>query len=265
MKNLLFTFAFFFLGLSVMFGQNKPVAGDWGLGFRVTGLQNVSLENFNTDQFDIPQGLGRYYLTDRLAARLSFGIQSNNSTSDYTFGYFDDSGRFPDTYRVDTVTRTTQDQFGLNFSPGIEWHMALESPKLDPYVGAEIPFSYLGVETVSFDNEYQYLDPNGAVVFRSDLNTRTRTEGGFSVGLNLIAGFNYFITEKISVGAEYNLGGAFSQFGGDIRISTTGIIQPGPNVNEQQTINENVVLKDVTTNVGAGLASSGGVNFSIFW
>ncbi len=264
MKNLLFTFAFLLLGLSLAVGQTKPLAGDWGIGFRITGLQNVSLEDFRTDEFDIPQALGRYYLTDRLAARLTFGIQSTNSVSDYTFGYTDFE-RFPQAYRVDTVTRTTISSTGFNFSPGIEWHMALESPKLDPYVGAEIPISFLGPETVSFDNEYQYLDTAGAVVFKSDINTRTETAGGFSVGLNLIAGFNYFITDKISFGAEYNLGTAFSQMGGDIRVSQTGVVQPSANVDALVTINDNFTVKDVTTNLGVGLASSGGINFSFFW
>ncbi|MFK7922024.1 MAG: outer membrane beta-barrel protein [Bacteroidia bacterium] len=264
MKNFLFTFAFLLVGLSLAMGQTKPLAGDWGLGFRITGLQNVSLENFRSDQFDIPQGLGRYYLSDRLAVRLSFGVQSNSSTSDYTFGYTDEV-RFPTAYRVDTVTRTTVSQFGLNFSPGMEWHMAMESPKLDPYVGAEIPISYLGAETVSFDNEFQYLDADGAVVYKSDINTRTETAGGLSVGLNLIAGFNYFITDKIAVGAEYNLGAAYSQLGGDIKVSQTGIIQPTPNVDQQVPINDNFTVKNVTTTIGVGLASSGGIHFSIFW
>ncbi|MEO0468637.1 MAG: outer membrane beta-barrel protein [Bacteroidota bacterium] len=261
-----FTFLLLVLAgtLSLASAQTKPAAGTISLGFRFTGLDNIGFNEWDSDVFEVPQVMGRYYLTDRLALRGRLGIQSGNVTENFGDTYVD-TLRFSFPVRVDSATELTTSSFNLSFTPGVEFHLAPQAAKLDPYVGAEIPFSFVGSTNTEFINDFRYTDLGGILIYDEDINTKREEEGGIAVGLNLLGGFNFFLTDHIAVGAEYSIGFLFTQVGGDIRQSSTGVIQPSANSSEQIPVDETVIFNASTTSTTINTASTGGVNVSIFW
>jgi hypothetical protein len=265
MKNYLLSMLLLLGGVTMSMGQiAKPLAKDLSIGFKINGLQNLSLDSWSEDQFDVPQVMVRYYLMDRIALRATVGAQGQNSSQEFSFAYTDNV-RFANPTRVDTVAEQSISQFGFSISPGAEWHLGIEAPRLDPYVGAEIPVSFRGTRSESLDNEFTFTDAGGTVTYKEDINTKTEADGGLSVGLNLLGGFNFFITPNVALGAEYHIGVAYSQLGGDVRVTSVGVIQPTGNVDNQVAVNESQVFKNTNTTLGVNTASSGGINLSIFW
>ncbi len=264
MKNYFLSGMLLVVGIVFAQAQTKPIAKDLGLGFRINGLQTLSLDSWSEDQFETPQMLVRYYMTDRLALRVSFGAQGQNRTEEFSTTYTD-AVRFTNPLRIDSAAAASVSQYGFSLSPGAEWHLGIEAPKLDPYVGAEIPFSYVTLRSESLDNEFTRTAEDGSVVYDEDLNIKTETDGGLSVGLNLLGGFNFFLTNNVAIGAEYRLGFAYSQVGGDVRVSTTGVIQPNGNVDTQIVVSRVESFKNTSTVLGLRTSSRAGINLSVFW
>ena len=250
--------------MSAVFAQVKPLAKDLGLGFRIQGLSNLSINEWSADDFEIPQALIRYYVTDKLVLRAGLGFNSNNTTRDFTTAYFDNTDP-NDPIRIDSSMNISNSQIGVNLSPGMEFHLAQEAPKLDPYVGIELPISVLTPASSTVDSEITWTNSGGEVQYREDLNTKTETQGGLSAGLNLLVGFNYFLTSNIAIGAEYRAGAFFSQVGGNVRIATTGVIQPTNNPDNQVSVSTNETFQDLNSEVGLQLGATGGINLSVFW
>lgn len=164
----------------------------------------------------------RYFMADHLAMRIGFNadlIDKNNEIQDVY-------GASP----VDTEFRQKSSTFGVNL--GLEKHFA-GSKRLSPYLGVE--FLYVNKSSSQSRSE---LNSSGEIVETTIegawLETTTiRNEFGYWIteteanevayskyGLNLLAGFDFYISKSFFFGYEFNFG--FSRLGyKDINITTS--------------------------------------------
>lgn len=88
----------------------------------------------------------------------------------------------------------------INIRPGIEMHFS-GTKRLSPYVGAELDLAYQSNTTV---NEIQNpADPADNAVY--ELTTKNNN-GFFRLGLNGVAGADYYFSNKIYMGTEIGFG-----------------------------------------------------------
>lgn len=263
MKHLLLSFCLLTGWLAGQAQGTKPTAMDFGFGFRLTGLSTVELGAFSQDAFMQPQLLLRFYPMEQLATRLRLGVNGNDSTSEYTITFID-SVRRPDPFTVDSATVYTRSQTVISFAPGAEWHFKTDN-KLDPYAGLEVPFAIKTTEEIEVDQQYSWTVEGGIPIRQEDINTKRTTDGGFSIGVNLLAGFNYFFSPNLAVGAEYSLGFLSTTDGGNVRVATTGTLIATANpddvtvINDTQTFQQSTAVTSLQTNTG------GAVNLSLFF
>lgn len=94
--------------------------------------------------------------------------------------------------------------FDLTIRPGYEIHFD-GTDRLSPYIGAEIDF---GIGRMS--TEQEFWSPNDIDnVFELDKNvvwTQTDKDGFTRIGLNLLAGFDFYFADNIYLGAEMGFG-----------------------------------------------------------
>lgn len=253
------------LGMSAsLFGQTKPGEGDISLGFRISGLSNISLAEFSTDAFDTPELLGRYFLTDNLALRARLGFNIGSTSNDFSDSYLD-STRFAQARLIDSAVQVTESFAAFTFSPGVEYHFEAEGSKLDPYVAGEILFSIRGNSSSETDREYTQTDAAGVQLYGEDLNIKTDVDGGIGIGLNLLGGFNYFFTDKIALGAEYGIGFLYVRDGGQVRIETVGSINPSGDPANLTPVDIIERFDQVNTSTTLDTRGRGAINLSIFF
>jgi hypothetical protein len=249
---------------SSLSAQYKPVKGDIGLGFRVTGLSSLALGPWDTDAFETPQLLGRYFLSDKLALRARIGASTLNQTTEFSELYIDQV-RFPEPVRVDSAVTQTTSQGGFNIVPGAEYHFASVAPRLDVYVAGEVPLAFLGDLTQETDLQYKYTNGSGSDRFAADLNEKFTRQGGISAGLNVFGGFNFFISQKIAIGGEYGLGLLYARNGGEERLARTGSVLPTGDPANAVTVNETIVRQASVAGLSLSTGGTGGIHLSIFW
>jgi hypothetical protein len=236
---------------------------DFGIGFQVTGLSTVEFTSFSEDAFLQPQALARFYVIDQLAVRLRFGINSGSSSDEFSITYLD-SMRQPDPFTVDSATLSTASQSIFSFAPGAEYHFQTDN-KVDPYVGIEIPIAIKSQENLETDREYRWTNTVGVPILQQDLNIKQDTDGGFSIGVNLLAGFNYFFSEHIAIGAEYGIGFLNTSDGGTVRVATTGTQISTADVADVTVINDTETFQQSSSTSGFRTNTKGGINLSLFF
>jgi hypothetical protein len=88
--------------------------------------------------------------------------------------------------------------FSINIQPGIEKHFG-GTERISPYIGGVLAIGY---ETTTEKEESQVADRG--------VGTTTTKGGNFSIGLNAVAGFDYYVAQKLYVGTEVGFGLALS-------------------------------------------------------
>lgn len=241
MKKALFLLIILSVAFTTAYGQkkkkpvdngSKPIAGNIGLSFRLTGISNTGFNSFNVNSFSKNNELlVRYYVTPKIAFRGSFGVQTQNdkfySKEDTT--YIFESISKPAQSGIGVAVSTTIDSSvkssGFSFAPGIEYHLG-SSPKLDPYVGGQIGLGYVGATTA----RYVYTSSDfftggngftGETIAETKMDLTSVTPGGFQFGLSLLSGFNYFFSDHIAIGAEYSIGFGSARIGGESTVKGT--------------------------------------------
>lgn len=251
---------------SFIFAQEapkKPAQGDWGLGFRIQGLSNFLIGEFDEDALGTPQLLARRYLTNRIVVRTAFGINARNGDTRFENSFLSSQDGTP--VRIDTLYRETSSQLNISFSPGAEYHFTSSAARLDPYVGFVIPIGLAGSTTTEVDDELKITNQeNGDILYNKDIAASTELDGGLSFGFSILAGFNYFVSNNIAIGAEYNLGLLINNLGGNYRSREAGSIQQSADPTDILSVDNDFAgrREESTTNV---TLSSVGVNLSIFW
>lgn len=291
MKKALFLLIILSVAFTAAYGQkkkkpvdngSKPIAGNMGLSFRVSGLNLTSFNNFNDNAFTKGgEFLFRYYLTDKIVARAAVGIQSQNtqyyvkSDSTYAFQSFSKPEQAGVDVLQESIGDTSIQSFGMSFSPGVEYHLGT-SAKLDPYVGAQIGFGFVGKTTTKYSGSVTETYKGGNGITGRNIGETTYaitsvTPGGMQFGLNLLGGFNYFFSDHIAIGAEYSLGFMSSRIGGESTTKGSMTMKgiPGDDVTAAQVVmlDTKIDQKETIRSSSSGMQTkaTGGVVLSIFF
>ncbi|OFX27312.1 MAG: hypothetical protein A2033_10870 [Bacteroidetes bacterium GWA2_31_9] len=141
----------------------------------------------------------------------------------------------------------------IGLRPGIEKHFA-GTDRLSPYIGAELDFA----KKFSTKKEESQIPEDVDVPTKNELYTKTTKgkDGFMRVGVNAVAGFDYFFAKKLYIGAEFGFG-VSKKFASKIKVKdeaaeevakrmevtyveildakkdTKGSFNIGPNVNTQ--------------------------------
>lgn len=215
-----------FFSSTFAFAQDtlKTSAGRWTTELNINPLQGqISLNNA------INQIKVRYFVTNQTALRFAFSLNNikrdENQKSIYGTNPLDDS------YVYKTTT------FGLNL--GFEQHLT-GTRRLSPYIGAEIAFGLKSsketIDTKESTTEikggwetYQsgiYYDP----YYRNNISYQYSipSENGYtSFGINLITGFDFYISKHLFVGYELLFGYNYLKYD-DFEVTVTP--KPGQTV-----------------------------------
>jgi hypothetical protein len=173
MKKLLLVVAFAAVG-TIAFAQ-KPTTGNITVEIGLSSILGTPVSANNPA--GVPLGVlkGRYFMSDNMAIRGSFGVGMGSTTT--TAGF------------QETVDKTT----GFTLGAGIEKHLSGTS-KLSPYLGAEVGF---GIASGT-----QEITNFGGIAG----NKQTTTGGGTTnIRLNAMLGADYWIVERVYVGAELGM------------------------------------------------------------
>lgn len=200
--------------------------------FKQTGGEsNLQLlfSPFGNTPIDLNDGIMfRKFNSDGTSAwRIGFSI-SNSSSTDVLVQAADTGDSAPlssyplttdyGSYTVTTGVNPQADEVSKNFSftlrPGYEMHYP-GTDRLSPYWGGELVFTKSSF-TLETDN---IREGNYSVTYNSDtgtvdvtvaapwtVHTITSKGGSTTFGINLIAGFDFYFTKNLSLGAELNFG-----------------------------------------------------------
>lgn len=182
------------------FDEMKGEKNDLGFSLNVSGLlTNLSLSPQKETSYN--QIFARYYLSNTAALRMGLGANVNNRS----YSALDS---------LDGSLVTQDSSFKQNafyISLGYERHIRTAN-RLDPYFALTMGYGVRGKSRIT--NVVSTKDTIGVAT----LTTRAENPGGSIFNLSTTIGFNYFITHKLSFGAEYALGYSYEIIGGDYSL-----------------------------------------------
>ncbi|MGH1339144.1 MAG: hypothetical protein ACRBFS_23710 [Aureispira sp.] len=202
-----------------------PESGDIGLGFNVIPFFNWFGNSFNNstnntyasrDKFFNVLGnnvvMGKYMLTEKTAARVHFGINTNAySSSEFVQ---DDAANDPDML-VQDVESGSNGRYTL----ALGYEMRRGKGRIQGYYGADLVLN-LNVVAESYTYGNGFSNTNAVPTstnFGSNLNNgngqRKLSDDGrtnFGIGVRPFVGLEYFVAPKVSVGAEFGWGIIFN-------------------------------------------------------
>ena len=168
----------------------------------------------------------RYFTSDNFAIRLGFNVDLKKKEANVTNPY----GTNP------FISNENKKYSSLSINLGIEKHFS-GTKRLSPYVGGEIA---LGTKSsnYSFDDGTVKTEMEGAwrttTVVNNSLVTGYEEKAYFSYGLNLIAGFDFYVAKNFFVGYEGAL--QYTHFDySDIDVTNTGTVFPPVSPDSEET------------------------------
>ncbi len=193
----------------------KTKARDWTTELNVNLLQGELKLNNAVDQLKV-----RYFITGNLAIRAAFDFSNKRIEESSVNNYGIDP------YSIISIMKKTS--LGMNL--GIEKHFA-GTKRLSPYLGAEVAFTdKLLTHIVETSDRINTVDGAWASGVLTIANTypyrlnQFQEKASLSAGVNLLAGFDYYFSEKIYLGYEmiYSLNYLVYP-----TISVTEVLKPG--------------------------------------
>ncbi len=210
MKKILTTTAIALAAFTTSFAQDTDLKPE-------KGANNLEL-NFvplNGKPIQLTYLRYRKFLSPTTAFRLGIGLSFSSNKADSVFA----SGLSANTNINGTYKKT---QMGWNIKPGFEHHYA-GTNRLSPYSGLELDIA--GASTK--EQTPLGLDATDAVIIRTDKN---QNKGGFfRIGVNLLAGFDCYVTKHLYLGTELGFGFQmvkYSDFKSTTNILATGATDP---------------------------------------
>ena len=159
---------------------------------------------------------GKLYLNDDIAFRMRF-IYTQSNIKEYR--------------DVATGAHTIYDfqsrRILLKFSPGFQW--GFSKNKISFFGGLELPVTIIGDEK----GKGNYLNEALNGTSRTETSADFNTPGGFSAGLGIFFGSNYFFTNRFGVGFDFATAYQYSSVGG---TSSSTSISTGTNGNLTRTL-----------------------------
>jgi uncharacterized protein YfiM (DUF2279 family) len=189
----------------------KPAAGTMGF---TAGLANGLSGGLSAGPSKTGSLQFKYYISEGMAARIGINLTTPvNGTQ-----VFDTTEKTPPVGPVPSVqhqkTKITSGGLTTAISLGIQKSLG-GTDKLDVYTGADVYFA--GTTSTVEDNK------NSVVAVTSGTTTAkvgdytqsvaTNPPGGMRIGLNGFVGFQYFLVEKLSLGAEFAYGYYYNSSG----------------------------------------------------
>lgn len=209
MRKLQITFILIFLFLSCILSAQESIDtlksrdGDWGVVLNLTGfINNISLGT-QKDVNNNNKILVKHHLTNDKVIRLGLGLTSIRNNN-----FKADSISLPSGNRAWREVDSIETRFDFSLAVGYEMHFK-GTKRLDPYLGAELIIGRIGNTKINASTTI--IDKLGT----QKIQRIIQQDGGFAFGLNVVSGFNFFLVERLSIGAEVNLGYLFSSLGGD--------------------------------------------------
>lgn len=151
---------------------------------------------------------GRYFLSKNTAVRgnLDINYTSNSTITQQSQG-------------TQKELETTRNFFNIDLRPGYELHLS-GTDRLSPYFGAELPIIY---QSTSLKVERQV---GNSVEERTYKDGRIggngpQQQGFLSLGLNGVAGADYYFAENVYLGVEVSFGFQY-QITSDAKVEDTG-------------------------------------------
>lgn len=111
---------------------------------------------------------------------------------------------------------------GISLQPGIEKHMA-GTTRLSPYIG--------GILDIGFQSSKDVSEFEGATANQVEETTIKGANGFFRVGVNAVAGADYYVTNKVYIGVEIGYG---LQLVNSATIKTETSVSGAPTVEDQK-------------------------------
>lgn len=184
--------------------------------------------NASTLSFNAPAIRARYFVADNIAVRLTFGM---NKTSE-TFNYFE-------TENTNTGASGTEINKvgGWNLALGGEYHFA-GTDRLSPYAGLDIMFG--GGSTTSEWSNYDGFGYNAD--YKRDTEAKTS-----DLGVNLVAGTDYYFAENFYIGMELGIGFGSTtvkegtDVSSDVIAATTVTVENTSNEEKYSTLGNNFI------------------------
>lgn len=212
--------------------------------------------------------------TGNCAIRLGLSVGSEKSTdivnqegdtnsfptsSDvFPSGFFFPAGSYTVATGKNPETESVNKTFWFSIRPGFEKHFA-GTDRLSPYVGAEIVFMKSTTkwekDTLTQGNYtvgpiYDTTSTDITVSAPWNVQTLNQKYGSTTFGINLIAGFDYYFTKNLSLGAELTFGYSstkYSDLESEYVKNTLTETETGPDINGVSTYNA-VSTNSVTSN-----------------
>lgn len=151
---------------------------------------------------------GRYFLSDDAAVRANLDINynSNSTVTQQAQG------------SQEELQRTTN-AFNIDIRPGYEVHLS-GTDRLSPYFGGELPIIY---QATSLKAERQVGNSvEETTIKNGQVNGNGPAQQGFlSLGLNGVAGADYYFVDNLFLGVEVNFGFRYTMTS-DVKVEDTG-------------------------------------------
>lgn len=132
---------------------------------------------------------GRYAITERWYVRLNVPLTGRTNSFESEM-YIPDLG-----VNVDMKNKTSV--FGYSIIPGVEYHIG-NLERLSPYFGAEIGFTH----SITRERQKNIGGDHTVDILRQNMNQN----GNIGMQLNVLAGFDWYITRNLFLGVEFGLG-----------------------------------------------------------
>jgi hypothetical protein len=213
----------------------QPHAGTVAVGASAN-ISNLFI-NMATDP-QVPSLCARYYLRDKTAIRATFGINSSNKLDKYNVR--DDAAFVNDPLGNKEVIDTKR-SITSSYNTSLALQQYFGESKLRGFVGVQGLYGAgSGSVTNSFANPMNAINPTPSIYTNYSSGARVlenRTQTIYSVGGGVIAGFEYFMMPRLSIGGEISLNAIYTKAG---QTSTKS----------ESVVNGEVVTTDKVTGAG---------------
>jgi hypothetical protein len=147
---------------------------------------------------------------------------------------------------------STYSRIDFSIQLGYEKHFG-KTKRLDPYFAGEIAIGRMGNTKIQKNTNIKDITGTDKTQYI------LQYDGGFIFGVGVIAGFNYFIAPKLSLGTEFGYYYAFVNVGGDYNESIVNTPVSGA---QSSTFSRGVVEATVNT---LNVSSSATIMLSYFF
>jgi hypothetical protein len=170
----------------------RPLKGNFGISFGISTADVKDFVNIITDSIQYkgtPLVSFKYYVTDKVVARLGFKVSNTSKTVKGLVDPLVDGSFITERNEIDNFS-------SFLLSPGIEYHFS-STNLLDVYVGGLFP---VGMTTKEFVDDTKYST--------GEYNLYTRSLKSFTYGYEVFAGLQAFIADlPVAIGFDFGFSG----------------------------------------------------------